>query len=210
MKLTQFNNYTKNGIIALMSVFGLALPSFADVIDFDSEFPAGPSLYTGVEQTLTTDNTTFSGGQILTATANCPADETSIYASASPSLVGGSLTDPIVIFNASGFNNFFFDLLNGQTYIETYTVSDNAGHSANFTIAPNTSSGVALVGFASTGTQVTITTTDPNWDFAIDNVNFDEPLPPSLSAPEVSSTAWLLVGGLTSLAVFASRRRAIA
>jgi hypothetical protein len=190
----------------------LALPSFADVIDFDSEFPAGPSFFASASpspQTITTDNTTFSGGVILTDASNLPADETSVYGSA---YFGTGLSDPMVISNPNGFNNFFFDLLNGETYTDTFVIADNAGHSATFTIAPNTSSGYALVGFASTGTQITITDEDANYDFLIDNVNFDVPLPPTLggTAPEVSSTVWLMAGALLGLAAFAKHSRATA
>lgn len=206
------NTYTKIGIVALTSMIGFALPSFATVQDFES--------YTGTDLFVTTspspnnftdvNGVTFNGGAILTDTANLPADETSVYGTAS---FGIGLSNPLTITNPNGFNNFFFDLLNGQVTPTSYLISDNAGHSAEFDNVPsNASSGVVLVGFASTGTQITIQdiSSQGSWDFFIDNVTWDEPLPPSLSAPEVSSTAWLLVGGLISLAAFASRRRATA
>ena len=209
MKLASTNKYSKIAIIAFASSVGLALTSFADVIDFESL--TGPSVFASASpspQTVVLDGTTFTGGVILTGTTNLPADETSVYGTAS---FGTGLTNPLVITNSNGFNNFFFDLLNGQVGPASYLISDNQGHSAEFDNVPaNLSNGAAVVGFASTGTQITITDISDtgSWDFFIDNVNFDVPLPPSLSVPDTSSTALLLVGGLLTMAAFAKRRRA--
>lgn len=209
------NNYAKIGAVALTLLVAFTLPSFAITQDFES--------YTGTDLFATTtpspnnftdvNGATFTGGAILTDTANLPADETSVYGTAD---TGTGLSSSLVISSATGFNNFFFDLLNGVTTPQSFLITDNAGHSAEFdNVAANTDSGAVLVGFASTGTQITIEDLTANsvggfWDFFIDNVTWDEPLPPSLSAPEVSSTGWLLAGGLISLAAFASRRRATA
>ncbi|MGA3007441.1 MAG: hypothetical protein ABSE59_06070 [Opitutaceae bacterium] len=211
MKLSSTNKYSKIAAVALASMIGLALPAFADVIDFESL--TGPGVFASaspVPQTVVLDNTTFTGGVILTNTTNLPADETSVYGSAS--FVPG-MSNPITITNPNGFNNIFFDLLNGQVAPTSYLITDNDGHSAEFDNVPsNTNTGAALVGFASTGTEITIQdiSSTGSWDFFIDNVTFDEPLPPSLAVPEVSSTALLLLGGLLCLAVFGSRRRATA
>lgn len=213
MKLIQ-NNYKKIGLVALTSMVGAALPAFADVIDFENF--TGPEYFASASpspQTITTDNTTFSGGVILTAASNLPADETSIYGTAN---FGTGLSNPLTISNPNGFNNFFFSLLNGEPSPQSYVISDNAGHSVEFDNIPaNTDSGAAIVGFASTGTVITITdiSNPGTWDFEIDNVNFDVPLPPSLGGPgvpEVTSTAWLMAGGLLGLAAFARSRRVTA
>lgn len=214
MKLNGNNLCTKIGLIALTSAAGVALPAFADVIDFENQ-PAGPTVFASASpspQTVVTDNTTFTGGVILTDTSSLPADETTVYGTAN---FGSGLSNPLTISNPTGFNNFFFSLLNGENSPQTFVVADNAGHSATFSNIPaNTSSGSALVGFASTGTVITITdTSNPGtFDFFIDNVNFDVPLPPSLggSVPEASSTVWLMAGGLLCLAAFAKRSRATA
>ncbi len=205
------NKYLKIGIVALTTAVGSALPAFADVIDFDSI--TGPSLFASaspIPQTVVLDGTTFSGGVVLTTTANLPVDQTSVYGSAN--FVSG-MSNPITISNPTGFDNFFFDLLNGQISPQDFLIQDNAGHSAEFDNIPsNLHSGAAVVGFASTGTQVTITDlTDGNnlngsWDFFIDNVNFDVPLPPSLNAPDVSSTASMMAGSFLALVGFARRR----
>jgi hypothetical protein len=205
---------TKIGIAAIVSAVGLALPAFADVIDFESQ-PAGPSLYveaSPIPQTIVTDNTTFTGGVILTDTSALPADETTVYGTTD--LVGGGMTNPIVVTNPDGFNNFFFNLLNGLTTPTSFEVADNEGHSQIFdNIASNLDGGDVLVGFASTGTQVTISDiSGGNWDFFIDNIHFDEALPPSLggSVPDGASTAGLLAAGLAGLVAISYRRRATA
>jgi len=210
MNLT-LTSSTKCGIAVLVSAVGLALPAFADVIDFESQ-PAGPSFYdeaSPIPQTIVTDNTTITGGVILTNTAFLPADQTSVYGTTS--FVSG-MTNPIVLTNTDGFNNFFFDLLNGLTTPTSFEVADNEGHSRIFTgVASNTDDGEVLVGFASTGTQVTISDiSGGDWDFFIDNIHFDEALPPSLGgspAPDGASTAGLLAAGVAGLAALAAYRR---
>jgi len=203
---------TKIGIAALVSAVGLALPAFADVIDFESQ-PAGPSFYIEASpspQTIVTDNTTFTGGVILTNTAALPADETTVYGTTD--FVSGGMSNPIIVSNPDGFNNFFFDLLNGLNTPTSFEVADNAGHSQIFdNIASNLDGGEVLVGFASTGTQVTISDiSGGNWDFFVDNIHFNEPLPPSLggNVPDGASTAGLLAAGVAGLAALSYRRRA--
>lgn len=99
------------------------------------------------------------------------------------------------------------DLYNGQVTTATYNVADNAGHSQNFTLVPNLNSGNALVGIAATGTQITVAdvTGSGSWDFAIDNITFDQPLPPSLSTPDGGATVGLLAMGLIAIGLFARK-----
>jgi hypothetical protein len=211
MKQNQKHNSMKIGIIALTGCMGAVLPVCAEVIDFESQ-PAGPSLYSSaspIPQTVITDGTTFTGGVILTATENLPADQTTLYGTTG--FVSG-MSNPLVISNPNGFDNFFFSLVNGNRDPQSYRISDNAGHSAEFDNVPdNLDSGAVVVGFASTGTQVTITDiTDPNdWDFFIDNVNFNTPLPAGL-VPDVASTAWLMGGAVLGMAALARHLRATA
>jgi hypothetical protein len=205
---------TKIGIVALISTVGFALPALATGVDFEG-FP-GPTVFssaTPIPQTIVSGGATFTGGVILNAATNLPADETGVYGTAD--FVGG-MENPITVTDPDGFANFFFDLLNGETTPQSFVVADNAGHSQEFDLIPsNLDSGAALVGFASTGTVVTITDissgTDGAFDFFIDNVHFDEALPPSLggnSVPDSSSTAELLALGAFGLAALAYRRRA--
>ncbi len=102
--------------------------------------------------------------------------------------VGAGYQNPITITFPSPVTNFYMTLLNGQTYTETYTVADNAGHSSSFSVPANTSSGIQGIGFTSAGTVITISTPDPKWDFTIDNISFS-PLPAN---PVLSTTPNIL------------------
>jgi len=227
----------------ILSFWGATQTSFASVIDFESY--SGPSVYGSTNaQTLTIStgigNVTISGGVVLTNASNLPADETSVYGTASFA-TGTGYSNTITVTFPQAINNFFLDVVNGETSSVTYQLADNAGHSASFTLASNASSGKQTVGFAATGTVVTITaSTQPTtmsigpstqamlvgrsnglrggegpgqgtaagavrrprgnisvttWDFFIDNIHFNEALPPSLAVPVPPS----LLLGLTGL-----------
>ncbi len=170
----------------------------ADIITLEDQ--TGPSVFSAASpQTLTYSTSsgplTITGGTILTNTTNLPADETSVYGTA---FFGNSLSNTITMTFTSPINNFFFDLLNGQTYTETFTVADNLGNSQTFTLAPNVSLGLVTVGFPTVGSVITITTSDPNWDFFIDNIGFNQPTP-GTATPE-PGTMFLLGAGLLGLA----------
>jgi PEP-CTERM motif len=103
---------------------------------------------------------------------------------------------------SSPVTNFFLDVYNGLNRPVTYEVADNAGNFDSFTLLPNLSSGTTLVGFPATGSIVTITSVTPptdEWDFFIDNIHFNEPLPPGL-APE-PATVLLLGAGIAAALV---------
>jgi hypothetical protein len=181
-------------------VMAVAPTASAVVIDFETF--AGPSTFAaaGNAQTLNIPTTIgivkFQGGVILTNTTNLPADETSIYGTAGNAAnigvtPGSGFTNPLTITFPVPIQNFFLDVLNGNVQNVTYQLADNLGNSASFTLAPNLSSGQKQIGFAAAGTVVTVMATTgqttPNgitWDFFIDNVHFDEPLPTS---PEPSA-----------------------
>jgi hypothetical protein len=184
----------------------------ATVIDFET-FTGGPLF--GSPATLatpsplhfaTTPSVDFSGGKVLTNTLNLPADETSVYGTASG--VGGSYTDPLTLTFSSPIVNLFMDVFNGLTTTTSYLVADNNGHSATFTLAPNLSSGTTQVGFAAAGNVITITSlSGGTWDFFIDNVHFNEPLP-GTAVPEPASL--LLFGTGVLVAVRRFRRKTVA
>jgi PEP-CTERM motif len=190
--------------------------AFADVIDFETF--TGPSTFSaaGNAQTISVStpigNVQFSGGVILTDATNLPADETSVYGTANNIrgvTTGSGFTDPLTITFPVAIHNFFLDVLNGNTQDVTYEVADNDGHSASFTLIPNLMSGNELVGFAASGTTVTITamTSQNSWDFFIDNIHFDEPLPPQLGIPEPASVV-LIGAGLAAVTLLRRKRRA--
>jgi hypothetical protein len=178
----------------------------ADTIDFEDQ--TGPSFFSeATAQTLTYTGTssgtlTITGGTVLTDTSSLPADETSVYGTA---YFGNALSNTITLTFSSDINNFFFDLINGQVYADTFTVSDNLGNTATYTIPSNADSGVALVSLPAEGNVVTITTTDPGWDFFIDNIGFNQSTPGTVPEPAALSLLCTGLGGIMLMAMF--RRR---
>jgi len=184
----------------------------ADVINFETF--TGPSTFAaaGNAQTLniatTIGTVTISGGVILTAAANLPADQTSIYGTAGNAAnigvtVGSGFTNPLVVTFPVPITNFFLDVLNGNVISVNYQLADNMGNTASFGLVPNLSGGQKTIGFAATGTQVTISALNGQntpggitWDYFIDNIHFDEPLPNLVPEP---GTLGLLAAGLTGL-----------
>lgn len=176
----------------------------ATLINFDDQGLTGPSVFAsaGPAQTLnisTVDgNVKFQGGVILDNTASLPANQTALYGTA---FFGTSLSTSLTITFANPIQNFFLDVYNGQTFNVNYTVSDNAGNSSSFLLVPNLNSGTTQVGFAATGSVVTITSdAGANWDFFIDNINFNAPLPGTSSVPDSGSSIAILGLALTGIA----------
>jgi hypothetical protein len=188
------------GLAALGLLMICVGPTQASVIDFEDL--TGPSLFadTNAPQPL---QYTFgplvvdiTGGVILDATANLPANQTSVYGTADFCCGTGSTPNLITVTFSSPITNFFLDVLNGLTVNVTYRVSDNNGNAAEFVLPPNTSSGQTQIGFAATGTVVNVQAiTDDLYDYFIDNIHFNEDLPPDLRpVPEPSTLALLTVG----------------
>ncbi len=183
-------------IIGALAVSTVAI---AEQISFE-QF-TGAALFGSARQTLTIPTSvglvTVSGGTILQAEANLPADQTSVYASAHFDNLIAGYSNPITLSFPQPINNFFLDVFNGNTDNVDYTVADNQAHSATFNLPDNFSNGQSLIGFAATGNKVTIlagpSTTGVDWDFSIDNVTFNEPLPPSLT-PEPESLGTIGLG----------------
>jgi hypothetical protein len=210
---------TKYSLLCLSLLFvGQAGTTFAAVIDFETL--SGPSTFAaaGNAQTLTIATgigpVMFGGGVILTNATNLSADETSIYGTAGNAAnigvtIGTGFTNPLTIIFPVPISNFFLDVLNGNTINVNYRVGDNSGNSANFLLMPNLSGGQKTIGFAAAGTIVTVaattgqsTSTGQTWDFFIDNIHFNEALPPNLTPEPADLT---LVG--TGLAGFLLLRR---
>src|SRR3954454_17458802 len=166
--------------ISILLLTALSVTCSATVVDFETF--TGPSLFGPPAQTLNIPTTIgtvlISGGLILTQEANLPADQTSVYGTANFEDVVTGYSNPIRIVFPQPITNFFLDVYNGNTEPIDYTVADNAGHTATFNLTDNFSGGQSLVGFAATGTVVTITAgRSPNavrWDFSVDNVTFNE------------------------------------
>jgi hypothetical protein len=204
MRIIKNGRFIKIGFI-LSAFTAMTFQSFGTVIDFDSQGLTGPSLFADanpIPQTIpiTVDGitVTFNFGVILTQTTNLPADQTSVYGTAS--FVPG-MSNPLVITFSQPVTNFFMNLYNGQTTDATYNVSDNNGNSQNFTLPPNLSGGQSLVGIAATGSIMTIQDISGTgtWDFFIDNIGFNQAIP----TPDGGTTVGLLLMGLTAICVLA-------
>jgi hypothetical protein len=209
MRIIKTRRFIKIGFI-LSGFMAMTFQALGTVIDFDSQGFTGPSLFVDaspIPQTITVHvsgiDVTFSGGVILDHAANLPANQTALYGTAS--FVSG-MTNPLTITFSQPVHNFFLNLYNGQTADAMYHVSDNNGNSQDFTLVPNLSSGNTLVGIPATGSTITIedVTNSGSWDFFIDNITFNEPLPPGL--PDGGTTAWLLLMGLVAICAFSQRK----
>jgi hypothetical protein len=114
-----------------------------------------------------------------------------VYATAS--FGDPSLTNPLVVTFDEPIQNFQIQILNALA--GNYELSDNAGHSEFFSLA-TTGGSIQTEGFAATGTVVDITFLGPSsdgasFDFAIDNVTFNQPLG---GIPEASTWAMMAFG----------------
>ena len=172
---------THAALVALAFMLPASVVCQASIINFEDQ-PAGPDNFAaaGPAQTLIYNvggvMATFTGGVILTNETSQSTDFTNVYATAS--FGDASLTNPLVVTFDQPIVNFQIDILNALA--GDYTMSDNAGHSLNFSLA-TTGGSLATEGFAATGTTVQILYNGPGlggttFDFAIDNVLFNQPL----------------------------------
>ena len=201
------------GILAGAVALFAAASANATLITFEDQ-PAGPCCFAsaGAAQTLVYNigggqTATFSGGVILTGESNQTTDNTNVYATASSSVIGGadpSLANPLVVTFSAPVKNFQIQILNALA--GNYELSDNAGNTDFFSLA-TTGGSIQTVGFAATGTVVDVSylSTPTAWDFAIDNVTFNQPLG---GIPEPSTWAVMLVGFGAIGAAMRSQRKA--
>jgi uncharacterized protein (TIGR03437 family) len=128
--------------------------------------------FTSGEQNLSVSTSigtvTLQGGVLLDDASFLPADESAVYGTRS----GGGYAQTITITFPSPVTNFFVTVINGKQTTESYTVADNAGHSSSFSVPSNSSSGVQGVGFQTAGTTITVSSSDPDWDFFIGSLGF--------------------------------------
>ena len=142
----------------------------------------------------------------MTHTTNLPANQTSVYGT----LSSVSLSNPLTVTFSAPITNFFLDVVNGNVTPVQYQVADNAGHSATFTLASNSQSGAQVIGFAATGTIITVAAlVAPGalFDFFIDNITFNEALPDSLVVTPLPGALPLFASGLGALGLFNWRRK---
>jgi hypothetical protein len=192
-------------IAAASAFIGVASnPANAYIIDFEG-LPAptgGAYTYPG-PLTVSTPigSVVFTGGEILNAEFNLPANQTNVYYT---SFFATNTTNPITITFPTNITDFFLDVYNGETYTDSFTVSDNLGNTNTVTLTSNGNSGNAFIAFPAAGDVVTISTTDPNFDFSIDNIGFDQGLTPT----PVPAALPLFASGIGALGLFGwSRKR---
>jgi hypothetical protein len=200
-------------LITMANTFVVAaiVSARADMVDFENY--TGPAYFidAGPEQTLVYDFTgytaTFAGGVVLTDESNQTTDNSSVYASSSASLIGvdEGLANPLTVTFSAPIENFQIDILNALA--GNYEMFDNVGDSIDFSLA-TTGGSVQTEGFAAAGTMVSIEylggggDPDGEWDFAIDNVTFNQPL--TIGVPDSDRTVALL--GVAVFGLFAWRK----
>jgi hypothetical protein len=138
-------------------------------IDFESL--TGPSLFCPTAAPVTIGAATFSGGAIMTAVTNLPADETTVYGTANCPGYAPAIT---VDFSVP-VSDFSVRVLNGESATVSYTVASDLGGTVTKSLAANLSSGADTFTLPDAGiTSVTITrgTSATSWDFFIDDVAF--------------------------------------
>jgi len=200
--------------------------ALAGTINFEAQCPAGQQasgpcsdLFStvGNAQTLTIPTSigdvTIQGGALFDDIANLPVDETAVYGTAGNATgigvsTGTGFTNPITITFPAGLTSFSLDVLNGNTTTVEYQLADNLGNIQDLTVAPNFSSGLQVMRFATTGTVFTLTAvtgqstpSGMTFDFLIDNIDFTT----RSTTPEPASALFI---GIGLLALGLIRRRA--
>src|ERR1019366_8664843 len=161
----------------------ITTPLRATTITFEPP-PAGtPSVLT-TAAAVTYGNATFNNGELLFQETFLPADQTTVYGT------GWFCTGcgDIVIDFAVPVTNFNVLMLNAQLFTVTYTITDNNGNADSIILAQSQgpdSSGILRI-FAGGITQITFSSASAQYlgfcgfscfDYSIDNINYNYPVP---------------------------------
>jgi hypothetical protein len=165
------------GLLALAAAasvlaIGVGGATSATTTTIDFETLTGPSTFCAPAQPpLTMGVATFSGGVIMTAVTNLPANQTTVYGTFD--CPGYSPT--ISIAFSTPVSNLSLQVMNGETSTVSYTVASDLGGTVTKSLVANFSSGADTFALPDDGiTSVTIARTTPSsvWDFFIDNISF--------------------------------------
>ena len=159
-------------LLSLALVFGVARATAATTTTIDFESLTGPSVFCApAEPPRTIGVATFSGGVIMTAVTNLPANQTTVYGTSQCP----GYDDQITIAFSTPVSDLSMQVLNGETTTVSYTVLADTGGSVTKSLVANLSSGADTFALPDAGiTSVTIGRTTPStfWDFFIDDVSF--------------------------------------
>ena len=159
----------------LMLFVPITLPLLGQQQTIDFEQFAGSSAFSSVQPPLVVAGATISGGAILRNTNFLPADQTTIYGTAS--FCTGCLSTITLTFTL-GISNVSMLILNGNTVTVTYTVMDDQGGLQTITLVANFNSGAGTVTLPETNIRSVTIEGGPapggccTWDFFIDNITF--------------------------------------
>jgi len=171
--------------LALLAFWSLPAALSAQVQTIDFEDLAGPSIFASADPPLQKLSATFSGGELLRNATFSPADQSSLYGTAS--FCNGCQPTITIDFSQKVANLSLF-LVNGEFFNVTYTVEDDDGNSQVITLPANFDSGAGTVTLPDQNIrQVVISGDDSSdWDFLIDDVSFT-PSGPVLIDPVLSN-----------------------
>jgi hypothetical protein len=166
-------------LIGAFALIVAATAAGAATTTIDFENLSGPSFFCEfdaglADSPLTIGEVTLTGGKILTATANLPANQTTVYGTASfcPTT---NLARSLTITFARPVTRASFDLYSGAGISADYTVSANIGVTETKSVPPPF---VAVpTRFTLVGRGITTLTIIPPdfgafWDYFIDNITY--------------------------------------
>ena len=150
-----------------------ATPALAasESVTVDFESLTGPSVFGPADAPVVLGGMAISGGKILTATTNLPANQTTVYGTAD--FCSGCDRALLAEF-AKPVDELAFDLLNGLIVDVEYSVITDYGTETH-TLRPNWDSGMVRVAIPHKNVwyvRVTPRYETPEWDFFVDNFTF--------------------------------------
>jgi hypothetical protein len=164
-------------LASLALLLGVGSVAAATTTTIDFETLTGPSTFCPPALSpLNIGVATFTGGTVLTAATNLPADQTSVYGTLSTCSSTG-YSNTLTITFARPVSDFSVLVVNGNTVTVSYTVADDAGGSVTKSLvanlpAPGGADTFSLPDDGITSVTIGLTTPAGFYDFFIDDVQF--------------------------------------